>query len=59
MNGLDVRIASKVPVIEGQYSPHVVNPHGGGRTRVVDLDTGHGVRDKKSSPLFVHRQAVG
>ncbi|HSY66222.1 MAG TPA: hypothetical protein VK829_16635 [Terriglobales bacterium] len=56
---MDVRIASKVPVIEGQYSPHVVNPHGGGQTRVVDLDTGHGVRDKKSSPLFVHRQAVG
>jgi hypothetical protein len=59
MNGLNARIASKVPVIAGQYLPHVVNPDGGGQTRVVDLNTGHAVCDKNSSPLFMHPNLSG
>jgi hypothetical protein len=60
MNGLNVRITNKVPVIEGpQYSLHVVNPHGGGQTRIVDLNTRHAMRNKKFQQLLMRGQAVG
>lgn len=37
MDGLDVRIASKVTLVEGKYSLDTVDAHGRSQSRVVDL----------------------
>jgi hypothetical protein len=59
MNGLDVRETSKVSIIKGQNSLDAMYSHRGRQPRIVDLNARHAMRDKQSSPLLVHRQAVG
>ena len=46
MNGLDVCIAGKVPVIESQNPLNAMYSHRGGQPRIVDLNARHAIRDK-------------
>jgi hypothetical protein len=59
MNGLDVCITSKVPIIESQNPLNAVYSHRGGQPCIMDLNARHAIRDKEFPPLFMHRQAVG
>ena len=59
MNGLDVCIASKVPIIESQNPLNAVYSHRGGQPCIVDLNARHATHDKEFSPLFMYRQGVG
>lgn len=59
MNGLDVCITSKVPVIAGQNPFDAMYSHRGGQPRIVDLNARHAMRDKQVAPLCMDRQAVG
>jgi hypothetical protein len=59
MNGLNVRETSKVSIIKGQNSLDAMYSHRGRQPRIVDLNTRHTMSNKQSSPLLVHRQAVG
>src|ERR1700675_2858573 len=59
MNDLDVRITSKVPIIESQNPLNAVYSHRGGQPCIMDLNARHAIRDKEFPPLFMRRQAVG
>ncbi len=59
MNGLDVCITSKVPIIESQNPHNAVYSHRGGQPCIMNLNARHAIRDKEFPPLFMHRQAVG
>src|SRR2546430_15256108 len=59
MNGLDSRKASKVSVVECQYSFDAVHPHRGGQPRIVNLNSRNIVSHDQSPPFLMHRQTVG
>jgi hypothetical protein len=59
MNGRDVCITRKVPVIEGQNPLNAMYSHHGGQPRIVDLNARHAMRDKQFAPFCVNRQTVG
>jgi hypothetical protein len=59
MNGFDACVASKVPVIKRKNPLDPVYNHRGRQPCIVDLHSGHCMRDKEFPPLFVDRQAVG
>ena len=46
MNGLNVCIACKVPVIEGQNPLDAMYSHRSGQPRIMDLNARHAMRDK-------------
>jgi hypothetical protein len=54
MNGLDVCITSKVPIIESQNPLNAVYSHRGGQPCIMDLNARHAIRDKEFPPLFMH-----
>src|SRR5260370_41334526 len=59
MNGLDVWVTSKIPVIKGQNSLDAMHSHRCGQPRIVNLNARHAILDKEAAPLCVDRQAVG
>ena len=46
MNGLDVSITSKIPVIESQNPLNAMYSHRSGQPCIVDLNARHPSRDK-------------
>jgi hypothetical protein len=46
MNSLNVRITSKVPVIESQNPLNAMYSHRRGQPRIVDLNARHAIPDK-------------
>ena len=46
MNGLDVCIAGKVPLIESQNPLNAMYSHRGAQPCIVDLTARHAIRDK-------------
>lgn len=58
MNCVDVWIASKVTLVEGQNSFDAVDAHCRRQSRVVHLHTGNVVSYQQSAPFLVDRRAV-
>ena len=58
MNGLNVRITSKIPVIESQNSLDAMHSHRSGQSSVVNLNARHAMPHKQFPPLLVDQQTV-
>ena len=59
VNCLDIRVSSKILVVEPQDALQPVNPHRCNQARVVNLHTRNAVSDQEFPPLFVNGEALG
>ena len=59
MNSLDVRIASKVALVEGENSFYAVDAHCRRQSRIVDLNARNVVTHKQGTPFLVDCHTVG
>jgi hypothetical protein len=58
VNGLNIRIPRKIPIIKRKNALHTVNSHECHQSGVMHLHSGHSVRHQEFAPLLMHRKAV-
>lgn len=58
MNGFNVRVTGKVPLVERQDAFHAVYPHSGCQARIVNLSARHIVDNEQSPPFLVDGQTI-
>ena len=59
MNSLDIRVASKVAVVEGENMFDAVHAHCRYQSRVVNPNPGYVLANEQRAPFLVDSHAVG